>query len=365
MTETIHPFEKLGLPRKPVILAPLAGVSDHPFRRICAGVGADLTYVEMLSATALVYRSPKTFEMCKRHESEKILGVQLTGRSADETAEAVSILDQMNFDTIDLNMGCVVQKIVKVGCGSAILKDPARVFDTVKKCKAATSKLLSAKIRIGWDHNSLNGIEVAKAIEEAGAAWLTVHGRTRSDDYGAPVDLESIAKIKSAVKIPVIGNGNIFSKLDADYMLKTTQVDGVMVSRGALGNPWIFDEIKGKRTEVTLPEWFEAVCNHIEWQSTEYGFQGNGAVCMRKHLLWYAKGWQGVKNLREQINQLTDLKQIMPLLEDFYRQLSQAGQHLRPSVAPVDQSARFNWDPKFEMDRKLDRGVGDDELLDA
>ena len=168
-------FEKIGLRARPVFLAPLAGVSDHPFRRICAEQGADLTYVEMISATALVYNSARTIEMLKRHGAERLLGVQITGSSAEETARGIAILNEFPFETVDINMGCPVKKVVKTGCGSAILKDPERVRRTLELARAATDRPVSCKIRLGWDHASLNGVEVAQAAAAGGAAWITVH----------------------------------------------------------------------------------------------------------------------------------------------------------------------------------------------
>ena len=349
----------------PVFLAPLAGVSDHPFRRVCAARGADLTYVEMISAAALIHNSERTFGMLKRHSSEGVLGVQVTGRSADETAEAIGILDRLErFDTIDINMGCPVQKVVKSGCGSAILKDPRRVFETLQKSRKQTTLPLTAKIRLGWDRNSLNGVEVAKAVEEGGADWLTVHGRTRSDDYGVAVDLEAIAEIKAAVKIPVLGNGNLFSVPDAKMMLEKTGVDGLMLSRGALGDPWLFARIKGRKEPLHRDEWLSCVRDHVAWQAEEYGSQGSGAVCLRKHLLWYAKGWTGVKHLREALNCTEDLSLALKTIEEFCETLYASGVEVREDAEDFDRSGqRFRWDPKFEMDRILDRGVGDDGLV--
>ncbi len=357
-------LQQLGLSDFPTILAPLAGVSDHPFRRVCAAQGAELTYVEMISATALIYNSKKTLAMLKRHPEEKILGVQITGRSAEETAEAIRILEQMPFDTIDINMGCPVTKVVKNGCGSAILKDPKRVYETVRLARAATRKPLSVKIRIGWDRNSLNGETVARAAADGGADWLTVHGRTRNDDYGTPIDLPAIAAIKQAVSIPVIGNGNIFSEHDRAWMRQYSGVDGVMVSRGALGDPWLFRRLAGDQAPVTLGEWLDVVMAHLRWQHQEYGDQGYGAVMMRKHLLWYAKGWPGVKNLREQITQADDIANAARLIEDFAASIRAAGVNERDAdIYESRTQQRFAWDPKFDMDRRLDRGVGDDGLI--
>lgn len=367
MTELKEPsipaFQRLGLPKFPVILAPLAGVSDHPFRRACSRHRADLTYVEMISATAMLYESKRTFDMLKRHESESILGVQITGKTADEVGRAVAVLDKMPFDTIDINMGCPVNKVVKSGCGSGILRDPARVYDTTRMAREATGKPLSVKIRLGWDRSSVTWPEVLDAAEQGGAEWITIHGRLRSDDYGVAVNLDAMAELKRRAKIPVIGNGNVFSRMDALYMRERTAVDGVMVSRGALGNPWVFNAIKYGETPVMIDEWETTVTDHLAWQQLEYGDTGSGAVCMRKHLLWYAKGWPAGKTLREAISQTGKISDCLQLVQDFAADLRARGIVERAQVWPSDQSNRFQWDPKFDMDRQLDRGVGDDGIL--
>lgn len=347
----------------PVVLAPLAGVSDIPFRRVCAKYGADLTYVEMLSATALLFESERTYQMMRRHQSaEPILGVQVTGKSADEVGRAVAILDQLSYETIDINMGCPVRKVVTAGCGSAILKDPERARLTVRQAVQATRKPLSVKIRLGWDKNTLTGLEVAQAAAEEGAAWLTVHGRLRSDDYSVPVDLEGIAAIKSRLKIPVLGNGNVFGSQDARLFREATGVDGLMVSRGALGNPWIFRELKTGQSKVTLDEWRDTVLEHLRWQTEEYGDRGFAAVCMRKHLLWYVKGWPQARRRREEISQLPSLAEAASLVSRYADDLAAAGSWERAPVGPDGEGDRFVWEPKYDMDRSLDRGVGDDCL---
>lgn len=365
LTQNKSVFERLGLPRFPVILAPLAGVSDHPFRRICARHGADLTYVEMISATAMLYESKRTFDMLKRHESESILGVQITGKTADEVGRAVAMLDQMPFDTIDINMGCPVNKVVKSGCGSGILKDPKRVYETTRRAREATAKPLSVKIRLGWDRNTVTWPEVLDAAEQGGAEWITIHGRLRSDDYGVAVNLDAMRELKLRSKIPVIGNGNVFSSVDALYMKERTGVDGVMVSRGALGNPWVFNAIKCGEVAVTVDDWERTVLDHLAWQQLEYGDTGSGAVCMRKHLLWYAKGWPAGKKLREAISQTAKISDCLDLVRSFADDLRNQNIVERAQVWPSDQDNRFQWDPKFDMDRQLDRGVGDDGLSEA
>ncbi len=353
-------WASLGLDKFPVMLAPLAGVSDHPFRRIAQEKGADLSYVEMLSATAIKFNSRQTFDMMERHESEKILGVQVTGRSAEDVADAVTVLDRHHFDTIDINMGCPVQKVVKAGCGSAILLDPERVYQTTKMARERTSKPLSCKIRLGWDKDSYTYKDVAKAVEEAGADWITVHGRLRSDDYSVPVDLERIREIKSLLKIPVIGNGNIFSRIDVDHMKMHTGIDGVMVSRGALGNPWVFQDIKHSNSAVSLADWHHTVTSHLRYQEGAYGLNSRSAVCMRKHLLWYIKGWPGAKKLRSELSSVSCLKTATELVHQFVRDLTTQGVTLRLPVTHDAPGERFSYDPKYDMDRKLDRGVGDE-----
>jgi nifR3 family TIM-barrel protein len=294
--------------------------------------------------------------MMTRHEDESILGVQLTGKSADETARAIEILDQHNFETIDLNMGCPVKKVVKQGCGSAILQDPQRVYDTIKQARDATGKVLTCKIRLGWHEKNM--VEVAEAAEKAGAEWITVHGRTRHDDYSVAVDLEGIREVVHAVSIPVFGNGNIFSKSDAKTMLEHSGVNGVMVSRGALGDPWVFDFIKSRREELTVDEWEDGLHWHIGEQDKTYGDSGRGVVCLRKHLIWYAKGWPGSKVLRERLREVAKMSEAHGLIEEFANELRKSSNLVRTTEA----SGQFSWDPKWEMDRRLDRGVGDDMM---
>lgn len=357
------PFEVLKLAQNPILLAPLAGVSDHPFRRVCAQQGGDLTYVEMISATALIYESQRTFDMLKRHPSEERLGCQVTGPSPEEVGRAIEILERLErFDTYDINMGCPVKKVVKTGCGSAILRDPERVFKTVEAAVKVSSKPVTAKIRLGWDHQTKNGVEVAQAAAAGGAAWITVHGRTRSDDYGVPVDLEGIRQIKAALSIPVIGNGNLFEAKDLHRMQALTGVDGFMISRGALGNPWLFRDIKEGSRPLHIDEWERLVLEHLAWQREEYADQPGAAVCMRKHLLWYAKGWNGVRTFREDVNQAASLAAAEELVRAFAAKLREQGFLYRASLVQTEAGERFAWDPKFDMDRKLDRGVGDEGL---
>jgi len=354
------PFEKLGIDPCPVMLAPLAGVSDAPFRRVCQKHGADLTFVEMLSATALIYKNKKTYSMLRRDPAEEVCGVQVTGRFAKEVAEATALIEPHDFEAVDINMGCPVRKVVGSGSGSAILKDVDRVYETVSAVRGVTNKVLSAKIRIGWDRTSVNSVEVGKAIEAGGADYMVVHGRCRGDTYQTPVDLEEIARLKSAVNIPVLGNGNLFSHRDAEQMQAVCKLDGLMVSRGALGNPWVFASIKqDKSIHPTPTEWMETVSSHVQWQRETYGTEPRAAVCMRKHMLWYTKGWPGAKKVREQMASMHSLDDICGLLDGFYKELLTTGIERRdpPYGEYGEQAGRFSWDPKFDMDRKQDRGA--------
>ncbi len=361
MTEV---FTKLGIntPR-PIFLAPLAGVSDFPFRLTAEKLGADLTYVEMISACALLHKSSRTWDMLFKHEEEQKLGVQVTGRNAQEVADAVKILAALPFKTVDINMGCPVQKVTKSGCGSAILKDVTRVYETLSRARDVCAKPLSAKIRIGWDHDHINAIEVAQNLEKAGADWITVHGRTRSDDYNAPIKLDVLKNVKESVKIPVIGNGNIFTRQDINTMTQKTNVDGVMVSRGSLGNLWIFSE----NEDVTLEEWHQKVMQHIQWQSNAYSNSKTSAICMRKHLLWYTKGWPEGRLVREKINGVESLDDAKKIIIDYYESLkTQFSSELKrakfSSGLQKENPESGHWDPKYEMDRQLDRGVGAEGL---
>ena len=406
------------------ILAPLAGVSDHPFRRLCQEWGADLTYVEMLSATALLYQNKKTYDMAIRHEAEPILGVQLTGKDPDDVARAVEILDRGPYDTIDLNMGCPVTKVVGAGCGSALLKNPETVAKMILLARQATGKPLSVKIRLGWDRSHLSGPqqvgveppvpkkaplgEILDAVEQGGAAWVTIHGRYRSDDYSVPVDLAALETAKKRLKIPVIGNGNLFSWRDVKRMGEESGVDGFMISRGALGQPWIFGELKASPEDVsslilTLDDWESTVFRHLEYQKDAYGDTHQSAVVMRKHLLWYTTGWPGARKLRDTMAKVSSLGEASRLISQLvaelraqgctHRSLGQDGgssetsrkfvgrqqvekagdavlqSRVNPEVVPMRlttgptepmefASGKARWDPKGEMDRELDRGVG-------
>ncbi|HMO50345.1 MAG TPA: tRNA dihydrouridine synthase DusB [Kiritimatiellia bacterium] len=350
----------LTLPNR-VLLAPLAGVTDVPFRRICADYGAGLTYVEMLVSVAVIYHSRRTYEMMNRHHSEQRLGVQLTGRNVDEVVKAAGMLDREGFDTIDINMGCPVRKVVHSGSGSAFLKDTQRISDTLAGVKAVVTRPLSAKCRIGFTREALNITEVAPRIATAGCDAMTIHGRTRDCTYAAPVQYDKIREGAEAARnlrrdMPVIGNGNVFDRQTAALMLTRTGVDGVMVSRGALGNPWLFAELTdpGFR-QPTIREWLDGVLRHLDYHQEHYGDSEFAARAMRKHLIWYANGFPYCAALRGFFNTVTSLEAAKAELSSY------AARYPSELRRYEDGSARvFKEDPKYQMDREIDRGVGDD-----
>ncbi len=346
---------------KHIVLAPLAGVSDIPFRRICSEHGATLTYVEMLSATAITYNNKKTFEMRARHSSEKILGVQVTGPTVDQVERAVRILDAEGFETVDINMGCPVRKVVASGSGSGFLTDPKRISDTLAAARSATAKPLSVKYRLGWTRENVTVEDTSLRAVLANVDMCTIHGRTRSEGYNVPVDIAGISRGVSVIKsrnpkIIALGNGNIFSRGAAHKMLAQTRCDGVMVSRGALGNPWVFEDIAGKRAQSpSLVEWMETVFRHIDFQEEHYGDTFLAARLMRKHLLWYATGFPSTRALRSELNTVESLLAARKLISNWAANLPK---DLIRICEGAEHSFLENADPKFEMDRELDRGVG-------
>ena len=308
----------------PLLLAPLAGVSDFPFRALCARYGACLTYIEMLAAQPIIRGNRRTQAMMAVKRERGALGVQLTGRDEHEIAAAVAQLDEHDYDTIDINMGCPVRKVVNIGCGSALLRDVAGVYRIMRAARHATQKPLSLKIRLGWDRSQLNYVLIGRAAEDAGADWITVHGRTRSENYSRRVDLAAIAELKAALRIPVIGNGDLLSHTDLAQMRAETGVDALMIARGALGNPWIFKEGKAAQ-ELSIDEWLQGVTEHLRRQQQEYGNTTRAIVCMRKHLLWYLQGWPRARELKQKVTTLNQIGLAFDLVRKYAESVRAAG----------------------------------------
>jgi tRNA-dihydrouridine synthase B len=301
-----------------VVLAPLAGYTDLPFRSVVKKFGVDLTISEMISSNALAYNSKKTMKMIQKAPNEQPYFVQLAANNANIIREAAEILNDVEgIDGIDLNCGCPAPKVFNHGSGSNLLGDLPRlaeILSTVKKY--SNKKYTTAKVRIGVDQKI--PVDIAKVIEQNGADMIAVHGRTKKGAYKAPVDYDAIAQIKQNVKIPVIANGDIKNYEIAQKVLKHTEANGVMIGRGAIGKPWIFHQIKHgiKDDEITNELKKQIIIEHYEQMLKFY--DEYGVVMFRKHLHTYSKGYDGANEFRQLVNQITDPFEMKQLIKEFF-----------------------------------------------
>ncbi|MFI3174182.1 MAG: tRNA dihydrouridine synthase DusB [Bacillota bacterium] len=305
-----------------IFLAPMAGVTDQPFRLLCAEMGAGLVYSEMVSAKGILYDNKNTTELLSVHEKERPVSIQLFGNDPTLLGDMGEKLEQYAFDFLDVNMGCPAPKIVKNGEGSALMKDPEQIGKIVKSLVNRQSKPVTIKFRKGFDDTSINGVEVARIAEANGAAAVAIHGRTREEYYSGVADWDYIKKVKEAVTIPVIGSGDLFTPEDVERMLHETNCDAVMIARGAQGNPWIF-----KRTlayletgilppEPTAKERVDATLRHGE-MLIAYKGEYIGIRELRKHMAWYMKGLPEVAKLRGKINTTESFSDMQTLLSAY------------------------------------------------
>lgn len=299
----------------PFFLAPLAGITDAPMRRLCKEQGAALVFSEMVSGKGLWYKDKNTAGLLRTYEEERPVAFQIFGHEPEIIAFTTSEISKLPCAAIDINMGCPVPKIVKNGEGSALLKNPDLVYDIVSAAVKNTDKPVTVKIRTGWDKNSINAVEVAHAISAAGASAITVHGRTREQYYSGKADWKMIAAVKRAVDIPVVGNGDVVDAASAMAMIEETGCDFVMIGRGALGNPWIFRELEAAWRGKELPEKpgseekKEMMIRHL-LDLAEFKGEYPAVREMRKHVGWYIKGMHNAAALRGKVNQINDIDEL-------------------------------------------------------
>lgn len=323
MNRKLRPL-KIGSVTLPnnLILAPMAGVTDLPFRLLCSRQGAGMCCMEMVSAKAILYQNKNTESLLEIHPEEGVLSLQLFGSDPKILSEMAKKIEDRPFAVLDINMGCPVPKVVNNGEGSALMKNPQLVEQIVSAVVKAVDKPVTVKIRKGFDEAHVNAVEIAKIAEAAGAAAVAVHGRTREQYYAGTADWDIIAKVKEAVSIPVIGNGDVTDGASAAALLEQTGCDGVMVGRAARGNPWIFSQIAAWLEDGTIlprpniEEVKQTILYHAQLQLTTKG-EYTAIREMRKHVSWYTSGYPNSARLRQVVNQTESYEELCALVEEL------------------------------------------------
>ena len=308
-----------------IILAPMAGLTDLPFRLVCEKYKPGLVVTEMVSSKALYYNDEKTKQLLKMDGEKRPVSAQIFGSDIESMAYGASYVSKI-ADIVDINMGCPAPKVVKNGDGSKLLLDLDKVYEIVKTVVKNSTVPVTVKIRKGWDNDHIVAVEVAKVIESAGASAITIHGRTRSEYYTGVADWNIIKEVKESVNIPVIGNGDIKSPEDAKKIFEQTNCDGIMIGRATLGRPWILEQIRtylenGTIRKITNKEILETILNHIDLEVKEKG-EYTGIREIRKHICYYLKGLPGASSVRDKINHLESKEEVQKELVDYFSLLN-------------------------------------------
>lgn len=323
---------------QPVILAPMTGVTDQPFRTLVKQFGAGLTVTEMIASEAMVRETRQSLQKAAWDPSEEPVSMQLAGCEPAVMAEAARLNEQRGAAIIDINMGCPVKKVVNGHAGSHLMRDLKLAAEIIDSTVKAVSVPVTLKMRMGWCHDSLNAPELARIAEDLGVRMITVHGRTRNQMYSGQADWGFVARVKAAVRIPVIVNGDICSPADARRALALSGADGVMIGRGAYGRPWLLAQVMADLAGADVPpppplaDQRDIVLTHYEAMLRHYG-RNHGVAIARKHVGWYTKGLRGSAEFRNRVNMISDADRVMALLVDFYAACLDGGE------APLAEAA--------------------------
>ncbi len=308
-----------------VFLAPMAGVTDIPFRKICRKFGPGLTFTEMASTQAMEFNSDKTLKLLAVTEDERPSVVQIFGNNKEVISKTIERLNEDDtIDIIDINMGCPAPKLVKAGNGAGLLLDLNNVEEIIKEATRVSKKPIAVKTRKGFNDDLITAVEVAKICEKYGVSMITIHGRTREEYYTGVSDLDIIKKVKESVSIPVIGNGDITDVESANRMFEYTKCDGIMIARGAQGNPWIFKSIiEGKDYTPSSSERLDIILEHINLALENEESSKHATMKLRKHIAWYLKGLKNSTYVKDRINRTEDINEVIEILKEYFSSLQE------------------------------------------